>query len=258
MADTSRNEMLHKQEKTAYRRTTRHNAAAGRQLLTVVQSRILLQDEENQLAADQRAAVGPYRRAGPSSPALNEDSEESASGDEDPTPAELSVGWGFGGAQVSADVVARRPGLSDLVHLLGVPSYSLISILTGFHFIAKHEWKALPSLSLLRSFDCYASAAWHDGIVYRHRTSTDAQFEKVLLIVAGTSVGCGEPCALVQCMDKAEPISGSTLASAGISGCAGLLMEKQHDRHWLWWHCETYSALRTSSQTCKCLRSEGL
>lgn len=125
------------------------------------------------------------------------------------------MGGGFGGSRVPLDVLSQRPGLGALVWLLGVPTDAIISILTGVHVVATYEWQALSSLELLRSSESYVCAAWHDFIKFRRRPSKELLFGKLLLIVPGTSVDLGEPCAVVQCMDVAEPMEGGPLATAG-------------------------------------------
>lgn len=185
MADTCPKEQIHKQEKAAPRRTNRHTGSVSLLLLTVAQSRILLQEDENQFVAERQAAL------------------------------DESMGGGFGGPRVPLDVLSQRPGLVALVWLLGVPKYAFISILTGVHFFATYEWQVLSSLELLKSSESYSCAAWHDFIKVRRRPSKELLFRGVLLIVARTSVDLGEPCAVVQCMDVAEPIEGGPLATAG-------------------------------------------
>lgn len=220
MADTSPNERKHKEEKAAYRRTNRHTASAGRQLLTVAQARILLQEEEARLMADKLLGmeVSPGGRADPSdvsSQESEEDGDASSSDDECATEAAMPLGRSFRGVRVPVEHLVKRPGLGALGGLVGVPSYAEVPVLTSIHFMARYEWGALPCVALLRSSPAFYGAPWYDSVIFRRHVDDAPQFGMVLLIVVGGLADCAEPCAVVQCMEPAEPIPGAPLAAAG-------------------------------------------
>lgn len=132
MADTSPNEQKHKEEKAASRRTNRHTASAGRQLLSVSQARIMLQAEEAEMAAKRSAtsgssAIGPVEAADPLSQETEDSDcifydEEDLSAAGAPPDAVVHTS----GVSVSFDVIMQRPGLGSLASLLHAPLYAAV------------------------------------------------------------------------------------------------------------------------------------
>lgn len=133
MADTSANEQKHKEEKAEYRRTNRHTASAGRQLLTVAQARIMLQDEEKKLAEEQpNVEVVPEHPRIVDSDVGSEDSggsDVASSDEEDVDAAGASHVSSTGGVRVPVDMLRKRQGLGTIAGLLGVPLYAEVSVL---------------------------------------------------------------------------------------------------------------------------------
>lgn len=221
MADTSAKEQKHKEEKAAYRRTNRHTASAGRQLLTVAQARIILQDEEVQLIKEQPASAGtpvfgPAEAADPLSQS-SEDGECTSSDEDVLSEAGFQPGPKLhtSGMKVPVEALSQRPCLVGLAGLLELPSYAVVSVVTAIHFNAKYEWGALDSTELVRSSDAYYGEAWHDCDLYRRHPSGAALFGRVRLIVVGCLTNCDQPVAVLQCMVKVAPLPDAPLASAG-------------------------------------------
>lgn len=220
MADTTPNEQKHKQEKAAYKRTNRQAATAGLQHLTVVQARIILQEEDDKVVADSPENEEAEEIAPTAAELASEGSADSdaASGDMDgdlPVAGVVPKALRERGVRVSVQALAERPGLGKLASLFDTPSYAEVSVISTCRFTAVHEWHALPCTELLRSSIIYYGTAWYDCVRYRSDAGDQVHMGQVRVIVAGGTDGCMEPCAVVQVMENAPPLSSSPLAAAG-------------------------------------------
>lgn len=221
MADTSPNEQTHKYEKAGYKKTNRHAASVGRQLLREVQSRNILKEERRKLAALKIVEAGPIddsSHSGYSSDTDSSSSSDASSAEEcratDTTARDAGV-RATGGVSVAVELLAKRPGLAALAHVLGVPAYATVSMLTATHFTATYEWQALRFGELMRSAEDYYNAPWLDCVLYRGAAGGEALYGQVRLIISGGASGILGPCAVVQRLRRADPLPDSPFAAAG-------------------------------------------
>jgi len=218
VADTSLNEQKHKEEKAAYWRTNRQVRAAGRQLLTVSQSRTILAREEAMATAE--AAVEGGASVLPATAPMEEDAWDSSSSEDCVAePVEFEEPEAVAGVQTGVctpvGLVSEWPELGAVAAALGVPNFTSIHLLSGTHFHAKYEWGAVSCTELIRSMPIYYGSSWYDYVLYRRLGCTERLCGHVRLIVAPVKGPRGGTRLVVERLVPAGGVPGSVFEEAG-------------------------------------------